>query len=64
MKDEVTYAYDWTKGKSFDPPSDITNIEVMARSSSINDGFVRLMYTFSNEKTCIDEVKRKKSSNL
>ena len=64
MKEEVTYLYAWTKGKTIDLPNDIREIEVVAISSSINDGYVKLMYTFSNNKACDDEIKRKKSTNL
>ena len=64
MKGEVTYLYSWTKGKALDLPNDIVDIEVVAKSSSINDGFVKLLYSFSNNKACDDEIKRKKSTNL
>lgn len=64
MKDDVTYSYWWMKGKSFDPPNDISAIKLEAQSSSIEDGYVRLTYIFSNEKACMDETKRQKSTNL
>ena len=64
MKEDVTYSYWWMKGKSFDPPNDISAITLEAQSSSIEDGYVRLTYIFSNEKACMDETKRQKSTNL
>lgn len=64
MRGEVTYLYAWTKGKAIDLPHDIRDIEVVAGSTSINDGYVKLMYIFSNSKACDDEIKRKKSANL
>ena len=56
--------YLWTKGKALDLPIEIESIEVMPVGTSSDDGYVRLLYAFSNDKACDEEIKRKKSTNL
>lgn len=67
-KSEVTYAYRWVNGKSLNLPNNIKEIEISVigdcLGSGLSSGCVRLRYSFSNEKACDDEAKRKKSSNL
>ena len=63
-KQDVSYLYLWTKSKTLDLPNDIENIEVMPVGTSGDGGYVRLLYAFSNDKACDEEIKRKKSTNL
>lgn len=64
-EDAVTYAYSWTnKAGGTVLPNELAEIEVMAASSEIHKGWVRLLYTFNNDTACGAEIKQQKSANL
>lgn len=64
-EDSVTYSYSWVQHPGTATfPNDLAEIEVTAMAVELNKGWVRLLYTFTNDKACNVEVKKQKSSNL
>lgn len=66
LKEEsVFYAYDWTSGKTQQPlPDDLENIEISARATDIQSGYISIHYTYKNFKDCKSAMKKKQASSL
>lgn len=64
-KESVAYAYVWDGAKSKQPlPYELDYIRISSEATSLDSGFVSVLYSFKNADACLKELDEIKAKNL